>query len=330
LRGHVLIVDDEEANRRLFGRLLSRDGYDVEIAASGDEAVAAIERQPPDLVLLDVRMPGEDGFKVCRRLKSQARTRLIPVVLVTSLTAREDRIRGIEAGADDFLSKPVDREELSARIASLIRVKQYTDQLESAESIILSLARKIEARDVYTQGHCDRLARLARAFGQDLGLKEDELAALHRGAFLHDIGKIGVPDTVLLKTGPLDPGEYDQMKEHTVIGDGLCGTLQSLEMVRPIVRHHHERLDGSGYPDGLKGGDVPLLAQVVSIVDAYDAMTTNRPYHSARSPDAAYDELMDEAGRGWRDPQLVTTFVALGRSGRLMESVTLASVERGA
>jgi len=242
----VLVVDDEEANRRLFGRLLAREGYDVEVARSGDEAVAAIERQPPDIVLLDVRMPGDDGFKVCRRLKSQARTRLIPVVLVTGLSAREDRIRGIEAGADDFLSKPVDREELSARIASLIRVKQYTDQLESAESIILSLARTIEGRDSYTQGHCDRLALLARAFGQHLQFSEDELAALHRGAFLHDIGKIGVPDTVLLKTGPLDPGEYDQMKEHTVIGDALCGTLQSLEMVRPIVRHHHERLDGSG------------------------------------------------------------------------------------
>jgi putative two-component system response regulator len=326
----VLIVDDEEANRRLFGRLLSRDGYEVESAGNGAEAVEAIERRPPDVVLLDVRMPGDDGFKVCQRLKSQARTRLIPIVLVTGLTAREDRIRGIEAGADDFLSKPVDREELSARVASLIRVKQYTDQLESAEAIILSLARTIEARDVYTQGHCERLARLARAFGQHLGLKDDELAALHRGAFLHDIGKIGVPDTVLLKSGPLDSDEFNQMKEHTVIGDGLCGTLQSLEMVRPIVRHHHERLDGSGYPDGLRGSSVPLLAQVVSIVDAYDAITTDRPYHSARPAESAYEELTDEAGRGWRDPQLVTTFVALGRSGQLLESVVLAPVERGA
>jgi putative two-component system response regulator len=308
-------VDDEAPNRRLFTALLTRDGHKVDSAADGAAALAAVESGDYDLILLDIQMPGLGGFEVCRHLKELPRTRLIPIVMVTGCSAREDRIYGIQAGADDFLTKPVDSDELKARVSSLVRVKRYTDQLESAEAIILSLAQTVEARDAYTSGHCERLAHYSTRLGASLGLGTDELAALHRGAFLHDIGKIGIPDAILLKTDRLTESEYEQMKQHTVIGDRLCGTLHSLELVRPIVRHHHERLDGTGYPDGLRGSQVPLLAQIVNIVDTYDAITTDRPYRPGRAAEVAYAELAEEVKRGWRNPALVDAFIALGRRG---------------
>ena len=203
-----------------------------------------------DVVLLDVRLPGLDGFEVCARLKQMERTRLVPVVLVTGHGAREHRIRGIHAGADDFLTKPFDAEELHARVASLARLKEYTDELESAEAILRSLALTIDARDPYTDGHCERLASFAVSLGESLGLSKEELSALNRGGYLHDIGKIGIPDSILLKPTKLTAAEFELMKQHTLIGDRLCGELRSLRLVRAIVRHHHEALDGSGYPDG--------------------------------------------------------------------------------
>src|SRR5581483_1268917 len=220
-------------------------------------ALDAVHRLHPDVVLMDVHMPGVDGFEACRLLKRDAATRFVPIVLVTALRNADDRIRGIDAGADDFLTKPINQPELRARVRSLVRLKRYTDDFDTAESVILSLALTIEARDACTKGHCQRLVGYASALGHHLELGEEELAALRRGAYLHDIGKVGVPDAVLLKPGRLTPAEYERMKQHTLIGDRLCGKLQSLRRVRPIVRHHHEHLDGSGYPDGLKGDAIP-------------------------------------------------------------------------
>ncbi len=310
----MLVVDDEEVNRRLLSRLLSPD-YDVQTAADGEEALALVEACDFDVVLLDVRLPGLDGFEVCSRLKKMERTRLVPVVLVTGHAAREHRIRGIHAGADDFLTKPFDSEELYARVASLARLKEYTDELESAEAILRSLALTIDARDPYTDGHCERLAKFAVAVGRELGLTKDELSALTRGGYLHDIGKIGIPDSILLKPTRLTPEEYELMKQHTLIGDRLCGELRSLRLVRAIVRHHHEVLDGTGYPDGLRGDQVPLLAQIVGIVDLFDAVTSSRPYRTAQSREYAISELRGECARGRRNPQLVEPFIALCESG---------------
>ena len=228
----------------------------------------------------------------------------------------EDRVRGIDAGADDFLTKPFVLSELEARVRSLTRLKRYTDELDSAESVILSLALTIEARDPYTRGHCERLAGYAIALGARLGLRDDQQVALHRGGFLHDVGKIGIPDAVLLKRGPLDPAEYALMQQHPVIGDNLCRELRLLDDVRPIVRHHHERHDGSGYPDKLSGDQIPLLAHIMSIVDAYDAMTTERPYKSAKPPEQACRELREDAARGWRSATLVEEFVAMTQRPR--------------
>jgi putative two-component system response regulator len=313
-RARVLVVDDEETNRKLLTRLLGRD-YSVVTAPDGEEALSLLERIDVDLVLLDVRLPGLDGFEVCARLKRMERTRLVPVVLVTGLGAREHRIRGIHVGAIDFLTQPFDAEELHARVASLVRLKEYTDDLESAEAILKSLALTIDARDPYTDGHCERLSKFAVALGASLGLSKDELSALDRGGYLHDIGKIGIPDAVLLKPTKLTAQEFELIKQHTIIGDRLCGELRSLRLVRTIVRHHHETLDGSGYPDGLSGEQVPLLAQIVGIVDLYDAVTTSRPYREALPPEHAYAELRSECARGRRDPRLVEAFISLREAG---------------
>ncbi len=241
----------------------------------------------------------------------------MPVVLVTGLGEREDRIAGIDAGADDFLTKPVDAQELKARVRSLVRLKRFTDDLDSAESVILSLGLTIEARDASTHGHCERMAAYATALGVHLDLPDDDIAALHRGGYLHDVGKVGVPDGILLKPTRLTPDEMAIMQRHTIIGDALCGDLRLLNKVRPIVRHHHERLDGSGYPDGLRNEAIPLLAQILGIVDVFDALTSERVYRAPMTTEAAAAELEEEARRGWRNPGLVQQFLTLQRTGRL-------------
>lgn len=311
----VLVVDDMPENRALLQRLLAGQGYRVETASDGLSALRFIEKFSLDLILMDVQMPAPDGFEVCRLTKEHPATRLTPVVLITGLSDRDSRIRGIEAGADDIIQKPFDPYELTARVRSLLRLKQYTDELESAESVITSLALTVEARDAYTEGHCQRLAEYGVLLGAKIGLTEIERQALHRGGYLHDLGKIGIPDSILLKSSGLTPAEYEIMKRHTVIGETLCGNLRSLSLVRPIIRHHHERLDGSGYPDRLRGHEIPLLAQIIGIVDVYDAMTTDRPYRDARSPEEAIAELRAKASLGLTSRDLVEAFVAALRPG---------------
>ena len=307
-------MDDEAPNVEVLSRLMSRLGYEVLTAVNGELALQSVARDQPDLVLLDVNMPGIDGFEVCRLLKSYDATRLVPIVLVTGLNATEDRIRGIEAGADDFITKPPVVLELEARVRSLMRLKRHTDELDSAESIILTLGLTIESRDPYTKGHCERLARYAAALGERLGLDDGQLVALRRGAVLHDIGKVAIPDVILLKPGALTPAEREVMQQHAVIGHRLCGELRTLADVRPIVRHHHERPDGTGYPDRLEGDSIPLLARIMNVVDSYDALTTERPYKAAFTSEVAFRELRDEAARGWKFPAIVEAFAAIAGS----------------
>ena len=310
LRGRIVVVDDCPTNLLLLERVLTHEGHVVLSASNGEQALDLVAREHPDLVLMDVMMPRQDGFETCRVLKRQASTRLIPVVLVTALHDSHNKLRGLEAGADDFLAKPVNAPELCARVRSLLRLKRYTDDLESAESVMVTLGKTIEARDAYTEGHCERLARYAVMLGLALGLGDQDVAVLERGGFLHDIGKIGIPDALLSKPAALTAEEYDLMKRHTIIGDQLCSGLRSLGRVRAIVRNHHERLDGTGYPDGLRGDTIPLLAQITGIADVYDALTTARPYKDALARDRAYEELRGEAQRGWRRQDLVETFIA--------------------
>jgi putative two-component system response regulator len=274
-------------------------------ATDNSETMSLIRTQPVDLALLDVLMPHTGGFAVCRELKSRAETRLMPVVLVTGMARPDDRIRGIEAGADDFVSKPLRKEELLARVKSLVRMKRYTDELENAESVLYMLASSIEAKDPYTEGHCDRLARYSVALAAHLGLSETQRTALRRAGIVHDIGKVVVPEQILLKAGPLDPEERHLMESHTVMGEQICAPLKSFRQVLPIIRWHHERRDGSGYPDQLKGDAIPLAARILQTADVYDALTTDRPYRKALPHEQALATMREEVRRGWWDGALV-------------------------
>jgi len=307
----ILVVDDNPDVVLLMQELLASRGYDAVAVSDAGNAEAEILRHPPDLVLLDVVMPGKSGYEVCREIKENPATRLIPVVLITGLSDREDRLRGIEAGADDFLNKPIFAEELFARVKSLLKLKEFTDELESAENVLCTLGLSVEARDPYTEGHCERLARYASDLGAHLGLDEESLVALRRGGYLHDLGKIAVPDEILKKGSNLTPAEWEIMKKHPVTGETICKPLKSLRLVLPIIRSHHEHPNGSGYPDGLRQGEIPLLARVLQVVDVYDALRTARPYKPALTHEQSALVMRDEALAGLWDEELVNEFVSL-------------------
>jgi len=251
------------------------------------------------------------GFEVCRQIKARPETRLTPVVLITGLSATEDRIQGINSGADDLLSKPIDINELLARVRSLVRLKLFTDELEHAESVLFSLARSIEARDPYTSGHCERLAEMSARLGEKLGLPEDQIRALRRAGIVHDIGKVAVSDAILLKPGPLSPEETLIMRKHPVVGETICAPLRTFRLVLPIIRHHHERHDGSGYPDGLHNSHIPVTAAILQLADVFDALTTDRPYRKASASAVALAIMEEEAKRGWWDRALLDAFRAM-------------------
>jgi putative two-component system response regulator len=304
----ILVVDDNLLSAELLVELLSGRGYHVMAASTAAEAEAQIRKEAPDVILLDVVMPGKSGYELCHELKNDPATRLIPVVMITGLSAREDRLAGIEAGADDFLTKPINPEELFARVKSLLKLKEFTDELETAESVLCTLGLSVEARDPYTEGHCERLARNASDLGRHLGLDEASIIALRRGGYLHDLGKIAVPDEILKKGSDLTPGEWKIMKQHPITGETICRPLKSLRLVLPIIRHHHEHSDGSGYPDGLLQGEIPLLPRILQVVDIYDALRTARPYKPAHTHEQAALTMRQEAGSGLWDRQLVTEF----------------------
>jgi putative two-component system response regulator len=322
MAGKVLVADDYGPNLSGLRLLLQAAGYDVLTASNGSEALRMARHDAPDVVLLDVVMPGMSGLDVCASLKQSKATQLTPVVLISGGRARDTRLAGLDAGADDFLNKPVDPDELYARVRALIRLKKATDALESAEALFLALGRIIEARDSYTEGHCERLAEYAIALGSSLALPQSDLDALYRGAFLHDIGKIAIPDRVLLKKGKLTRQEYALMKQHPAIGDELCRTVRSLDPVRPVIRSHHERRDGRGYPDQLAGDDIPLLARIVSVVDVFDALTTDRPYRKGIRRSAAYKVMMDQARGGGCDCALVEAFIEVHRAGEFRRAAS--------
>ena len=301
----ILVADDIEGNREYLSELLRTQHYNVVCAADGEEALEAMRSQPISLAILDVLMPRRTGFAVCRAVKSAPETRLIPVVLVTGLSDKEDRIQGIECGADDFLSKPIHKEELLARVNSLLRLKHFTDELEHAESVLFSLALSIEGKDPYTEGHCDRLSKYSVALAEQIGLHEEFRTALRRAGTVHDIGKVAVPEHILLKPGPLSPEERKVMEAHPVVGERICAPLKTFRHVLPIIRHHHEKLNGSGYPDGLAGDAIPLTARILSTVDVYDALTTDRPYRKALSPEQTLHTMREEVKRSWWDSSLV-------------------------
>jgi putative two-component system response regulator len=304
----ILVVDDLPENRDILNGLLEPEGYRVEMAKDGQEAVEKALADPPDLILMDVGMPRLSGFEACRALKQDERTHLVPIVLVTGLTAREDRINGIAAGCDDFLTKPVDSEQLMARTRTLLRTKALVDELERAENVLVSLANALEAKDSYTRGHSERVAHYAGALGEASGLSRSECRNLHRAGLLHDIGKIGIPLEYLQKPGRLTTEEYEIVKLHPAIGYDICKPLRTMAPLLLLIRGHHERLDGRGYPDHLSADQITLPLRCLTLADIYDALTSDRAYRRAMSSESAITVMREEASTGMWDPKLIDVF----------------------
>jgi putative two-component system response regulator len=309
----ILIVDDVDLNRRLVRGILKATPYRILEAKRPSAAFSILDTEKIDLVMVDLVMPEMSGIDFCQMLKSDRRTQLIPILMATSVQGIETEVAGLESGADEFLIKPLRPTLVRTRIRTMLRNKALIDSLDEAETILFALAQSVEHRDRYTGMHCERLAAYGIAIAQALGLSKQDQLALFRGGYLHDIGKISIPDSILFKRGLLTEEEWQIMRQHTVRGEEICRPMKTLAPVLPIIRSHHERWDGSGYPDNLRGEEIPLLARILQVADIYDALTTARPYKPAFSHDRAIAVMMEEARRGWRDPELVPLFAEVVR-----------------
>jgi len=312
----ILIIDDSRENLALLRELLEEEDYTVVTAADGEEGMELIRRYFPDLVLLDVVMPSITGYEVCRTLKNDPLYQFIPVILITSLDSLDDKVRGLESGADDFIHKPFNRVELLARVKSLLRIKSLIDRLERTESILFTLANIIEAKDNYTEEHTKRVGRYAVEIAKEMRLDDEYYEIMKKGGMLHDVGKIGIPERILLKRSSLTDKEFEVMKTHTTIGEKICAPLKSIGKVIPIIKYHHERIDGTGYPDGLEGNSIPIEAKIISVCDAYDAMITDRPYRKRLASEEALEIINGGAGTQW-DTEIVRVFTLLVKKKRL-------------
>jgi putative two-component system response regulator len=309
----ILIVDDIDLNRRLLKAVLKTASYRILEAKRPAEALSLLGTERIDLVVVDLVMPELSGPDFCRILKSDRKTQFIPILMTTSVQGAQNEVEGIQSGADEFLIKPLQPAVVRTRIHAMLRNKALVDSLEEAETILFALAQSVEHRDKYTGLHCERLACHSLALGQALGLSRRDQLALYRGGYLHDIGKISIPDAILYKHGLLTEEEWRTMRLHTVRGEEMCRPMKTLAPVLPIIRSHHERWDGSGYPDGLCGEEIPLLARILQVADIYDALTTARPYKPAFSHQHAVEIMIEEARRGWRDPELVPLFAEVSQ-----------------
>lgn len=304
----ILVVEDDTQVRSLLTQMLRTLGYVVHGAGCSREALAEIDAAPPDLVLLDLHLPDGCGQSILEQIRNDGRARFLPVIMLTGHSTRAERLQALATGVSDFMSKPFDSEELTVRIEALLRLKSFTDRLEEAEQVIVALARAIDARDPYTAGHSERVAEYAELLGRRIGLGAQDLATLRRGSLFHDVGKIAVCDDVLRKVGRLTVPEIAEMRRHPVEGRVLIQHLRTLTAAVPIIYHHHEKLDGSGYPGGLGGEEIPGLVRVVSIADVYDALTSPRPYRSAYPQAEALQIMEEEARREWWDVELLREF----------------------
>ncbi len=307
----ILIVDDSPENIETVEQILEDFKYEIFKALNGDDALELIEKIDPNIILLDVMMPGKNGFEVAEILKQNEKTRLIPIIMLTALDGQDERLRGYQIGVDDFISKPFNIFELRARVRNLLQLHTYISELDHAEQIIFSLARTVEAKDKYTEGHSERLSIMSTKLGRKISMSESDLVILRRGGILHDIGKIAIQDSILQKEGPLSDEEFEIIKTHPAEGERICAPLKSLKPILPVILHHHEKYNGSGYPAGLKGSDIPIHARIMGIVDCYDALTTTRSYRPSMSVDRTLGIMDNETIKGKWDPFLFNKFLEL-------------------
>ncbi len=307
----ILVVDDIPSNLELMEAVFTKEGYRVYTAIGATEAIDIYKKYPVDLAVLDVMMPGIDGFELCNRLKNINGNRFFPVILLTALTDKTSKIKGITSGADDFISKPFDTSELMTRIKSLLKLKTLQEELDHSENIILTLAVAMEARDPYTKGHSTRVSKLASDFVIYLGLTDKDSEEMRKAGILHDIGKICLSESILNKPGPLTEKEVELIKTHAVLGEEICKPLVSMRKILPAIRHHHERWDGKGFPDGLSGHEIPLIARVLSIVDSFDAMVSVRPYRDKKSTGKTLEIMKSEQFTGQWDAELLVYFLEM-------------------
>ncbi|MBI5102285.1 MAG: response regulator [Nitrospirae bacterium] len=307
----ILVVDDLPFNLEVMEGFLYKEGYTVITALNALEALEIIAKQRVDLAVLDVMMPGMNGFDLCRKIKSVFGNRFFPVILVTALDELKDKITGLEAGADDFLTKPFHTIELMTKIRSLLRLRKLQSELDHSEDIILSLAIAIESKDIYTKGHSERVGTLSMELASFLGMSEEDRNLLFKAGVLHDIGKIGVDNTLLHKTGPLSDADIRTIQEHVLIGETICFPLNSARNILPVIRHHHERWDGTGFPDRLSGEEIPFFARITAITDTFDAMVSSRPYRKSYTVMEALEIMGNEKPLGQWDPQLLDGFTEM-------------------
>lgn len=319
MHASILVVAADPENRENWKQLLESQGYHTVAIASGERVPDLCAHLQPDLVLMEASLPDVSGLEICRRLKEDPRNKLTPVILIEGLSGEPclSNLRGL--GADDVWGPRPTRWEALTRVQSLLQLKSYID--DQAEAVVLSLARTIEERDTYTRGHCDRIAKAALQLGLKVGLPGEQVEELRLAGIVHDVGKVAVPDSVLLKPGPLNARETAIIRRHPIDGERICSPFKCLRHVLPIIRHHHERMDGTGYPDGLRGDAIPLAARILQIVDIYDALTTDRPYREAFSAKQALATLYYEAERGWLDMELIRIFAPVAAGPKSAQSL---------
>lgn len=306
----VLIADSNATVRKILRHMLGALDCDIVEASSADQVSELAHRRPsPKAMILDGRLSGRSGFDICGELKTEEQFQLTPIILMMDSEATEDKLRALDCGADDILRKPINRGELTFRMRSLMRLQRFNHELIGAESVAMALARAVAAKDGYSHSHVELVAGLAVELASALGMDPAEQKLIRCGAILHNVGKISIPDAVLEKTGALSPREMAMFQQHPRVGCDICAPLKPLQDVVPIIRHHKEKWDGSGFPDGLRGNEIPLGAQIVGLVDAYVALKSHRPYRRAIDPSEAIGEMRHQADCGWHNPALVETFV---------------------
>jgi putative nucleotidyltransferase with HDIG domain len=323
-KGKILAVDDTPASLKLLTEILQGDGYEVLSAISGELALRAAKASPPELILLDIRMPGMDGFEVCRQLKATHETKDIPVIFVSALSEANEKIEGFELGAVDFVTKPYQRGELSMRVRTHLEmtrlrnhlgalVEERTHQIrENMLKFVTAIASTVEMRDPYTAGHQRRVAHLASAIASELGLPEDQIEGLSLASVVHDIGKIRTPAEILCKPGRLSELEFGLIQQHPETGWEILKSIDFPWPIADIVMQHHERLDGSGYPCGLKGEEILIETKILAVADVVEAMVSHRPYRAGRGVDAAMGEITSNKGQLY-DPYVVDACLRLFR-----------------